>query len=448
MRSVRLGDGMKATIEAVSTVPASKGRTAPIHVALEGLWVTLGHILAALAALAGLRLLTEIAPSELFGAYVLFNGGLALAQGLLFGPGGQAVLRYYPDFAEGGWEYRLRAWAAHLFRRRWTWAAGGILTAAVADGVLFHRVGLSLWLLSLAAVAIEGWRTLEIAMRNAARLQRQYALLLASDAIARPLGAIAAATVAGASLESLVLGQTVGGAIAVSAFALRPRVLGIHGRDRSLVPRGKLERLEEHMKRFAAPLTWLPVLGWLTGLADRYIVAGLLGLAEAGVYAAAYGLASRPLLLVGTVTEATLRQPLYEAVGSRDRRSARRILMAWLGLNFAIGTAIGAGLSLGAGTLSQWLLAESYRYAATALIPWIGAGYVALICAQALERVLYSRGQTGAVVVVQAVSAGLSVIGAAIGAYLGGLRGAAAAVPVYFFLQFVLTAWVVSGCSK
>lgn len=397
--------------------------------------------------MAALRFLTEVAPPELFGAFVLFNGGLALAQGLLFGPGGQAVLRYYPSFAESGWEYRLRAWAVDLYRRRWTWAAGGILMAAVADEAFFRRVSLALWLLSLAAVAIEGWRTLEIAMRNAARFQRQYALLLAADTIARPLGAITAATVSGASLESLVLGQTLGGAIAVSAFALRPRVLGIHGRDPSLIPR-ELERFEEHMRRFAAPLTWLPVLGWLTGLADRYIVAGLLGLAQAGVYAAAYGLASRPLILVGAITEATLRQYFYEAVESRDRGSARRILMVWLGLNLVIGTAIAVGLSLGGGTLSRWLLAESYHDAATALIPWIAAGYVALICAQALERALYSRGQIGAVVVVQTASAGLSVTGAAIGAYLGALRGVAAAVFVNFILQFVLTAWVVSRCSK
>lgn len=76
-------------------------------------------------------------------------------------------------------------------------------------------------------------------------------------------------------------------------------------------------------------------------------------------------------------------------------------------------------------------------------MPWIASGYVAFICAQGLERVLYARRRTRAVVAVQAAGATLSLIGAALGAYFGGLQGVAAAVPGYFFLQFLLTGWVV-----
>ena len=65
----------------------------------DGSWIAGGHALAAIAALVGIRFITEIAEPSVFGAFALVNGILALLQGVLLQPMAQAAFRYYPDFA-------------------------------------------------------------------------------------------------------------------------------------------------------------------------------------------------------------------------------------------------------------------------------------------------------------------------------------------------------------
>ncbi len=408
----------------------------------DGLWILSSQIFAALALLGGTRLLTELVEPAVFGAYALTNGIVALASGLLYHAMGQAALRYYPDFALVGCDLLLQEYIRRILNRRGLRAAVLVVIAGLLDHFFFFYVSIWVWCLIGLTTLLGAWKASEILSRNASRRNRSYAALFALDAAGRIVGSAASVWIFGPSLEALLLGQFTGLLTVLAGFSL------IAGRLRSvhLVTDAddiaEIERLKMHMRRFAAPLVWMPVIGWLSGLSDRYVLAGLVGLVASGMYAAAYGLASRPILMIGSISEATLRQILYAAVTDKKEARARTVLLWWVGGNVTVGLLCAAIISYLCAPLVSILLAEEYRSTAEKILPWLLFGHVPLIASQPFERLAYAYRRAHAVVLVQFVSAISAVVFAAFGAWIGGVEGVAASVPCYFSLQLVLTAWV------
>ena len=415
------------------------GTAAWARLSRDAMWIATGHGVGAVATLVGVRLVTELAQPSLYGRFVLLNGVLALLQGVLLAPMAQAALRFYPDFAAAGAALQLRRHLFGLFGRRWSWSLLVITLIGSIDVLVSHWLSPLTWLLLAFALGLEAWKTIEIVMRNGAREQASYSALYAADSIARPAGAVLAAWTFGASVESLLLGQSVGTLIVLAALSGLSRIARDPLPSKGFSATAVTEHFKQSMRSFASPLLWAPLVGWISGLADRYVVAGLLGVAQAGVYAAAYGLASRPMLMIGTVSEATLRQVLYAAAAKDDHAGVRKTLGCWIAANLLAGIAVVAFLSVFADVVVHWLLAEEYRLVAAQLLPWIAFGYVLLLASQATERLLYARHRTGAVLRIQAASALVAVVAALVGAQWFGLIGVAAAVPVYFSVQLLLT---------
>lgn len=151
--------------------------------------------------------------------------------------------------------------------------------------------------------------------------------------------------------------------------------------------------------------------------------------------------------MLGAVTEATLRQPVYDEASRTHSSRLRRLLGLWLAVN--VGGAIAWAIFLGGGgtIVARWLLASEYRAKAAVLLPSIALGYVFLLATQVVERMLYVHHRTSAVACVEGAAAALAVVGPAIGSMWFGLKGAAAAVPVYFGLQLVL-AGIIAGQKR
>ena len=63
----------------------------------EGSWVFIGQILTALAALVGIRLITEFVPPKVYGSVTLLIGITTLGRNLFCTPLLQACYRFYPD---------------------------------------------------------------------------------------------------------------------------------------------------------------------------------------------------------------------------------------------------------------------------------------------------------------------------------------------------------------
>lgn len=411
----------------------------------ETAWVFFGQGLSAVATLVGLRLITELVPPQVYGTVALALGTITLAHGLIAGPLMQAVLRLFPDVAADGGERELRR-AALLAMRKPALLALAVLTLAGAVWAL-RRPG-DVWIVVLTPLLFvaEVARSVEITFLNATRRQREMALLTIADAWARPLAAVALVWVFGAGGGAVIGGYLTGCLLALAGFwllagARRPAAAQLAGAT-SLAA-----HLPGRLWAYALPLTAVPLIGWVSGQADRYIVAGFAGVTAAGIYSALYGAASRPFLILSASVELALRQPYYVTVSAGDRTKERRFLTFWLAAVTAGSVGLWLVFLLFHAQIATFLLAMEYR-AHSALMGWIAAGYVLLAAAQVVERVCYAYHDTRGVLLVQATGAALSVAVALPMVARFGISGAAWAVPIYFGAQLALTVWRASWVKR
>jgi O-antigen/teichoic acid export membrane protein len=189
----------------------------------DGAAIALGQATAAVGLLVGMRLLTEVLAPRTFGEFVLANGTVVLLQGLLFFAWGQAVLRYYSEYAAHDKSGELRAMVSSIYVHRFLKAGIGFLVAApiaVWYGLLSTGACIALWLL----VAAEGWRAIEINFANAARKQSAYACLIAADGIARPLSAALLCWVWEPTVEAALVGQLIGVSAVLTCYSYSLRM--------------------------------------------------------------------------------------------------------------------------------------------------------------------------------------------------------------------------------
>jgi O-antigen/teichoic acid export membrane protein len=403
----------------------------------EVAWVAGGQVMSAIAAVAAIRIMTELLSPDEFGRLTLLLGAAGLALGLAANPWLQAAIRYYPVAAEAQRIGALRTRTIHLVTPGVLVAATLLVLAPLAAGPWFGGTWYT-GLLVATLLVVDCIRSLEVSLFNSARRQREAALVYAADAWSRPLTAIATVVAFGSSADTALAGYVAGSAAVVLAMRLCMRMEGSGERHaREDAGSGNDAELGRWMKDYAWPLLPLAVFGWLGGMGDRYVVAGLLGLQEAGLYAAAYGLASRPFLMLGAVVELTMRPVLQDAVAARNAAMVARAKATWL-----LVTVAGAGLGVLAfvllsGWVGELLLAAQYR-TATALMPWIALGYALYNVATVYTRFCYAFDDTRAVslLVVFGTLIGFAATVPAI--MLWGLIGAALSVPIGFAAQLLL----------
>ena len=402
----------------------------------ETAWVFFGQGMSAIATLVGLRLITELVSPDVYGTVALALGVVLLAHGLAVGPLMQAVLRYYPDVAVGGGEHDLRRAALTALRRPLFIALAALVMVATGWSVVEPEHA---WLALLSATLFlaEAARSVEITFLNAARRQRAMALLVIADAWLRPVGAVVMVWVWGAHGAAVMAGYLVGAAVALLAYWAAVRSTRRASSDTAGAALVAID-LPRRLRTYARPLTALPLIGWVSGQADRYLVGGLAGLAAAGVYAALYGLASKPFLMLASSIELALRQPYYARVSAADHRGAHRVFAVWLASVLVLALATCSIFVVFHAEIASVLLAAEYR-SHSALMGWIAAGYVLLAAAQVFERVCYAYHDTAGVLGVQAAGALLSIAIAAPLVWRYGIEGAAWAVPAYFGAQLLLT---------
>lgn len=400
----------------------------------ETAWVFAGQGAAALATLVGLRVITELVPPVVYGTVALALGVVALAQGLAVGPLMQAVLRYYPDLAARGRVGELRSVTFRALRRLLAISSLALLLFAIGWAVAEPSYAV-LAALTVALFAVEVARSVEVTFLNAARRQRAMALLVAADAWLRPLAAVAVVWAWGPHGAAVMAGYLIGAALVLAAYRVTARVQPLPTPGAASAD---THGLAARLQAYAWPLTALPLIGWVSGQADRYLIGALAGVSAAGIYAALYGLASKSFLMLSASVELALRQPFYARVADDDQRGARVAFGVWLGGVLAAAFALWGLFALFHAEIAAVLLAAEYR-AHAALMAWIAAGYVLLAAAQVFERVCYAYHDTRGVLLVQAAGAALSVAIAAPLVWRHGIEGAAWAVPAYFGAQLLLT---------
>lgn len=412
----------------------------------EGAWAGIGQLASAIGTLIGMRLLTEAVTPEVFGTVTLLTGLSIFGSNLLCMPVYQAMQRFFSRAVQEQALGALRMEATQLVR-----------TSVIVLTMGFALVGLSVqwlqagsWLpfvLLAALVPLEAMRAFEITLFGAARRQRPYGLWNACEAWLRPLCAVALASWFGASASAVLAGYLVGTGIGVLVFRWAVRLEGKPDVDAGAPPALRSSeplpaRYRSEIIGFAWPLVPLAICSWANALGDRYLIGGSLGLESAGIYVAAYGLISRPFLMLGTVVSQTIKPLYYAAVASGEAVRASGLLRRWCLLVLTAGVSGIIAVWIGQNQLGRWLLAEEFR-SGTALMPWIATGYALQMFATVLESVHYAHGDTGRLAIGQAVSAGVALLAAWLGAQWGGLTGAAMACPISFAVQSVVLALLI-----
>jgi O-antigen/teichoic acid export membrane protein len=397
-------------------------------------WVVGGQAATAIGTLVGVRILTQFLTPEAYGTVSLALGLSTLAISLVASPVTQAAIHFYPQVVIEGSVRELLSSVARCYRTMAPWVAaaaliGGVVSVASGQGTVV------LVILVAVLLASDCWRSANLSLLNAERRQRRYALWMASDAWSRPLAAVAAVLMFGRSPATVLAAYVAvsGALLTVFSYRLWPHETAAasdntHSRN-----------WDSRMWQYAVPLIPLGLISWASTLGDRYIIGSTLGVADAGLYAAVYGLAYSPFMIVNGTAEQALR-PIYQtAVSRNDRLRARRILMLWFGSVVAV-CAVGVLVFVfGHQLLASLAVAKPYRSAA-GLMPWIATGYAIRAASYVLERVCYAYGKTHRVLIIQLCAAAATVIVTPLGILTLGIRGAAMAVPVYFSIQFATAA--------
>ncbi len=188
--------------------------------------------------------------------------------------------------------------------------------------------------------------------------------------------------------------------------------------------------------RYALPIVPLALVAWISSLSDRYIIGGILGIGQVGIYAAGYGLISMPFLIVEGIIGQTLRPAYFQSVSSKDRIIEKKILRTQIVMTVVI-----CGLGVLAvcflkNLLAVLLLAEEYREIG-ALLPWIAVGIGFQVISQIYEGVLLAYKKTLGLLIVHAVGGVISVISVFLLCSRFGLFGAAIACPIYYLSMLI-----------
>ena len=398
--------------------------------------VGVSQVLAAIGQIIGIRLLTEALSPAVFGEIALIVGASTLATSVLINPTMQALLRYYPECAQSD----QGALTERMARRRILsalWWALPLSVPLLLIGLVQGWFGPSAASLLLLLVAIDGMKMFRTTVMNATRQHHRYGLWLIGEAWGRPLLAYGATLWLGIHVELVLIAY-----IAVS-LALYTLLFRSTDREEPAAARGEVseEDLLRRFEAYARPLIPLGIVGWVSGMADRYMLGSLLSVQSVGMYAAAYGLASRPLLMLSSIAETSIR-PLYlSALAARDRQASRKYLVAWLVIVSASGLAACVLLTVFHRQLAYVLLGTEFREGSY-LMPWIGAGYGLLALSHVTTRICYANDATRSVMATEMAGALCAVVVGFLLINSYELQGAAMAVPIYFGVQFVLSAYL------
>ena len=395
----------------------------------------LSQVIAALGQIIGIRLLTEALSPAVFGEITLVVGVSTLATSVLVNPTMQALLRYYPEHAQSGTGALIERTALRRIIRNSVCALPLSVPLAIV-GVIAGWVSAGVIVLLFILAAVDGMRLLRTTVMNASMQHHRYGAWQIGEAWGRPLLAYGVAIWWGVHAE-IVLGAFIVTSLALYGFMRHST------NPRSTMPAGDFNEddLLRKFENYARPLIPLGLLGWISGMADRYMIGGMLSAENVGMYAAAYGLASRPLLMLSSIAETSIRPLYYSAMARNDLPASRKYLVAWFVFVFVVGTVACTLFALFHQEIGRVLLGPSFREGSY-LMPWIAGGYALLACSHVATRICYARDATRSVLITEAAGALLAMVIGFPLIYVLGLPGAAMAVPLFFGMQLLLSAYL------
>ncbi|MCP4613428.1 MAG: oligosaccharide flippase family protein [Planctomycetes bacterium] len=407
---------------------------APKIIFKEGAWSAFGKIMTALGTLIGVRLLTEFVSKEIYGKISLLIGIATLGSNLCASPLISAAQRFHPEMALSGSVFQLRRTIVGILK----WTVGILVSLILLVGLFVQSDTMSYpaFVVLAAFIVVQVMRNLEVGFLTAARRQKETAIWDTMEAWAKPVIAVLLVILLGAKPQSVLLGYF----IAVGAILLCFNLLPIQAEGKDLPKKhGELDsKLLSNIRSYAIPLIPLAIVGWTISLSDRYIIGGILGMEDVGIYAASYGLISMPFLITSSAVSQALRPIYFQSVSTHNKSLETKMFRIWF-------TAISLLCLFGVIAVyyfRHWiavcLLAREYR-TGTLLMPWIAAGIGFQVISQIFENILFAYKRTGFVLFVHSIGAIVCVVSVVCLIDQFGLVGAAVACPVYYSSMLLIS---------
>jgi O-antigen/teichoic acid export membrane protein len=339
-------------------------------------WTISGQLLYVLGAAAGVKLLTSLLGPRVFGMLALGLTIAGLGNLFLYGPFGQAVLRFYSIFRNRGNLQEL-----HQAISRFQWMTATLISAimALVTMAAYQWYGsdiAGLIFFSTVFMITSGITSLQIALRNALGHYSIVAVAQGTDAWLRVLFAYAAILFLQVSATAAVLGYALAGVVMALGlwFLNHKQIAGWADREKSPQWSALGPRAHE-LYAYAFPFVLFAVFGVVTAFGDRWLIELCCGLADVGIYAALHQVAYAPLVVLSNAVNQFLLPLVYAHAGDgssasdlhRAQRAYRMALLlagacflAWVSFTFAFGEPVLRILTASGFTANHkllWLLA-------------------------------------------------------------------------------------------
>ncbi len=378
-----------------------------------------GQVIAGLVQIASLRFYTEMLGPEGFGSAILALGVLALLDGI----GVMAFSQTLPQLIKDEPDRTRRvnkALATGLDAAKWLAIIGAGAALATAAVYSLFEGAIALVAATLYAAA----EPVRSAGQKIAMMDRRVNLLSAwvsTEAIATLAGSLLAIVILEGSVLSLVVGAVTGRALV--AFAFSVRALG-H-------PAGwNFDRIWARVQRtrllgIAIPIALAAPLGWAAGYADRYIIAGTVGLVEAGILAALVGVVVRPFTIVGSGLTTLYRPDLLDDAAGRLEHG-KRPLRDWNISALAIGLAGVAAVGLLGPWVAGLVLAFPIsEYPVRTIMILLAISQTAAIVTHSFDNFTLAAERSRLILLTQAATLPFGLAAILVGSLFAGLSGAA-----------------------
>lgn len=322
---------------------------------------------AAAIGLLGFVVFTRLLSTDQYGQYSLVITAVGLVNLIAFNWIKLGVLRFYPAHRDEPDE--LLSTVAGLFLQCFLGVA--LLTAVVA--LLWSGMPLRRYLLVAGfLLAGQAWLQVNLEIARSELDPRRYGWLTMSRAT---IGVVVAAGLAfaGQGPGAVVLGLAVGH-IAPSLYLMRPIWSGVR-------PRSFRKSLLREILAYGIPLSITASLAFILAGSDRFMIAALLGDAEAGLYSAAYDLGHHVLSTI-CMTVGLAGTPLVINAlerGGWDRAREQYVRNGSLLLALAVPASL--GLIVIAPELIGLVLGSAFHAGASTVFPWVVLG----VCFQCLK---------------------------------------------------------------
>ena len=397
-------------------------------------WTSAGQVINVGVALVTLKVwAVYLAPAEL-GLMALIISAASILAGIAVDPLVRAMLVRYSVHAEAGndKEFRTVGWAIIARVVVLTISAIVLIGVAVCHFLDLHW---STPLLVAGLFAIDARRYFEQTLLAASRRQQLVAMISVGDVSFRLAFLWLFLEILGSSAYVAVAGNLLGALIVLTLLLVITRSGDSPGI--SQIARGVDEQVRKEVMQIAWPIVPSNILANVSEMSSRYIIAAMLGLHQAGIFVAVFGLVKRPFGMLSDIGFMAMLPAYSEALAKHQTNEAARIRFVWFcGTVFLsiIGVALFYFLD---DLIVTALLSESFGTASEYFLA-IGIAMVIYNVIAIFNGVLLAHGDSRSVLIGNVVAAVLTIVMLFSLVPVYGLHGAVWSIEVGYLLQFAI----------